>query len=800
MQKSFDLLKEKILVLDGAMGTMLQSCGLKPGECPERWNIDHPEVVQRIHRLYVAAGADIIQTNTFGGNRFKLREFGLGNQVAEINKAAVRLAKQAAGDRALVAVSIGPTGQLIEPFGETTFDEVYAAFREQVTAAVQAGADLISLETMSDLQEIRAAMLAARDSGPVPVICQMTFEGGQRTMLGTDPVTAAVVLTTLGASAVGANCSGGPAELLKVITAMAMVTDLPLVVQPNAGLPVLIDGQTVYPESPATMAEYAVKLVDAGANIVGGCCGTNPDHIRAISQAVRGRRPVKRVVPPVSALTGRSQTLFIQEQGRPIFIGERINPTARKKLAEDIRAGRMLHVVEEAQAQVAAGAPMLDVNVGVPGVDEVAAMRKAVLQIQSTVDVPLALDSTNPEAIEAGLKVFAGKPLINSVNGEAKSLQAILPLARRYGAAVLGLTLDSHGIPSTAEGRLAIARRIVDAALAYGIRREDIYIDCLVQTVSAQQAEVMETLRAIQLVKRELGVKTILGVSNVSHGLPRREVLNSTFLAMACGFGLDLPIMNPFDQRMREGLWAVAVLTGRDPYARGYIDEFRPALNEAPITTSEAAKPSSDRQQRIYQAVLNGEKASIAALVKAALEEGVDPLVLVNQTLIPAIEEVGERYDKKIFFLPQLMLAGETMKAAFEVVKPRLATEQAQNLGTIVLATVQGDIHDIGKNIVAVMLENYGWRVVDLGRDVPTATIVEAAVREQATIVGLSALMTTTMPRMAEVITAMRARGVKTKVMVGGAVVTADYAAKIGADGYAADARAAVLKAKELLG
>lgn len=792
------LIKEKVLVLDGAMGTMLQSFGLMPGECPEKWNIDRPDVVRKIHGFYLEAGADIIQTNTFGGNRFKLSEFGLGNQVAAINAAAVRLANQVAGGKALVALSVGPTGRLLEPFGNTTFDEVYAAFREQIAAAVKVGVDVISLETMSDLQEIRAALIAARDCSVVPVMGQMTFENGQRTMLGTDPVTAAVVLTTLGASAVGANCSGGPAELLPVISQMAEVTDLPLVVQPNAGLPVLIDGKTVFPASPAVMGEYAWKLVAAGANVVGGCCGTNPEHIKAISQAVAGLRPTPRAKNRSSTLTGRGKTLFINEQSLPPFIGERINPTARKKLAEDIKAGQMLRVVEEAQAQAGAGAPMLDVNMGVPGIDEAAAMRRAVLQIQGAVDLPLSIDSSNTGAIEAGLKVFAGKPLINSVNGESKSLQAVMALAKRYGAAVLGLTLDGSGIPSTAAGRLAIARRIVDAALAYGIRREDVYIDCLVQTASAQQSEVMETLRAIQLVKRELGVKTVLGVSNVSHGLPQREFLNATFLAMAFGFGLDLPIMNPFDERMRQVLAASAVLTGRDQYARSFIDEFRQTDTGAPAKPAAAVKPA-DQGQRIYQAVLNGEKDSIVALVRQALDEGIEPLALVNQHLIPGIEEVGERYDKKIFFLPQLMLAGETMKAAFEVLKPRLATEQTQSLGTYILATVQGDIHDIGKNIVAVMLENYGWRVVDLGRDVPVGSIVKTVIQEKADIVGLSALMTTTMPRMAEVIKALRDQGVKTKVMVGGAVVTADYAARIGADGYAADARAAVLKAKELM-
>jgi 5-methyltetrahydrofolate--homocysteine methyltransferase len=592
---------------------------------------------------------------------------------------------------------------------------------------------------------------------------------------------------------------------------MAKVTGLPMVVQPNAGLPKLIDGSTVFEQTPETMATYAIKLLEVGAWIIGGCCGTTPEHIRAVSQALRGKKVVVREKKNFSALTSRSRTIFIGDGIPPVFVGERINPTARKKLAEDIREGRMNLVLDEARGQVEAGAPILDVNMGVPGIDEPLAMKKAVLQIQAAVDVPLSIDSANPEAIEAGLKAFAGKALINSVNGEEKSLRAVLPLARRYGAAVLGLTLDEAGIPARAEERLNIARSMLQIAQEYGIAREDVYIDCLVQTASAQQSQVMETLRGVQLVKKELGVKTMLGVSNVSYGLPAREILNSTFLAMALGFGLDLPIINPFDQRMRETLFASAVLTNQDRYCVEYIQKFRNYVARpadkgteslAVLTENKNLELQLDEEikGRILQSIVDGNRTNIQDLIKQALEMGVEPLALVNEAMIPGIEEVGKRYEDQTFFLPQLILGAETMRAGFDLLRPLLSSGQSQTVGKIVLATVQGDIHDIGKNIVAIMLENYGFQVFDLGKDVPTAQIIEIAEKEKADLIGLSALMTTTMPRMAEVVAEVQKRGLKSRVLIGGAVVTPEYAEKIGADAYAADARAGVLRALELVG
>lgn len=823
----------QVLILDGAMGTMLQSKGLMPGECPEWWNLKMPQAVEEVHRAYVEAGAHIIQTNTFGANRYKLKEFGLEEKVKEINQAAVKIAQRAAAGRVRVAVSMGPTGLLPHPWGPATFDDFYQAFKEQAMAAAEAGADLISIETMSDLLEIKAAVIAVKENTSLPVLAQMNFQPDGRTLMGTDARTAAVVLDALDVDALGANCSGGPAELLRVLQEMAVVTDCPLVVQPNAGLPQLIEGRAVYTQTPEQMAEYALAMVEAGAWVVGGCCGTTPEHIRWLARVLRGKTPRRQegFVRP-AALASRSRLVLLDDRGPLVFIGERINPTARKKLAADIREGRMEMVVEEARTQVEAGAPLLDVNMGVPGIDEAEAMRQAVMQIQTAVDVPLSIDSANPEAIEAALKVFAGKALINSVNGKKESLESILPLAKKYGAAVLGLALDAGGLPATAERRLEIARAILEAALEYGLRREDLYIDCLVQTVSAQQEQALQTLEGVRRVKSELGLRTILGVSNVSHGLPAREVLNATFLAMAYSHGLDMAILNPFDQRMRETLAATAVLLNRDPYCQEYVSRFQnykaaaavappaavgpagPELAGAagePVAAGESAvatekegaapavKKAETLKNRIQQAVIRGERERIEPLLEEALREGVEALELVNEALIPGIEEVGRRYEEKVYFLPQLILSAETMKTGFSFLRPRLSAGEVQPVATIVMATVEGDIHDIGKNIVAVLMENYGFRVVDLGKDVPAEEILQAAVAEKADLIGLSALMTTTMPRMAEVISEVKKRSLPVKVIIGGAVVTGEYARKIGADAWATDAREGVLKALELV-
>lgn len=824
------VLKERVVILDGAMGTMLQERGMNPGQCPELFGVENPAVLREIHNLYIDAGADIIQTNTFGGNAYKLAEYRLADRVEEINAEAVRIAREASRGRAWVAASIGPTGKLLRPMGDCDFDDLYAAFASQIRACEKAGADLISIETMTDIGEMRAALIAARYESRLPVIAHMTFEPEGRSMMGTDPLTALIIMEALQPLAIGANCSGGAQQLLPVIEQMGRWTDRYLSVEPNAGLPQLMDGQTVFPDSPEDMAEYALRLRAAGANLIGGCCGTGPHHIQAMARVLKGMKPVERPAKKLFALASRSKHVVIGTDQPLAFIGERINPTARKKLAQDIKDGKMQMVVEEARQQVNSGAPILDVNMGVPGIDEAQAMQKAVQEIQNAVDIPISIDSTNAQALEAGLKQFVGRALINSTTGEDKQLDVVLPLAKKYGAAVLGLCLDEQGIPDRAEERLAIARKIYQRAKEYGLRDEDIYIDTLVKTASAEQSLVMETIKALQMVKSELGVGTVLGVSNVSHGLPAREILNAAYLAMAWSAGVDLPIINPFDKRMMETTQAAAVLLNRDPGSSRYIESYldyqpigqaarhqvceqcnipsllsqtaaAPAVSEkpSPAATTDGGQGAAI-QQRLQQAVLQGNRDGIESLIEEALQQGMEPLAVINEGLIPGIEKAGELFDQKRYFLPQLMMAAETMKKAFARIQPLLKEDSEASSGTIVMATVEGDIHDIGKNIVCVLLENYGFKVIDLGKDVPAADILDAAEKEKADIIGLSALMTTTMPRMAEVIAGVRERNLTCKVMVGGAVLNQDYASQIGADAYSPDARAAVVTAQRLLG
>lgn len=836
------LLKERIVMLDGGMGTLLQAKGMPPGACPEQFCLENPDLLKDIHRQYVEAGADIIETNTFGANRFKLAEYGLADKVEEINGELVRIARHAAGRNALVALSVGPTGQLLEPMGSADFDSLFAAFKEQMEAAEKAGADIISIETMIDIGEMRAALVAARSCTRLPVLAHMTFENGGKTMTGSDPLTALTVIEAFQPLAVGANCSGGAPELLPVIVELARYSSRYLSVEPNAGLPRLVDGCTIFPDSPETMAEYALKLRDAGANFIGGCCGTTPEHIAAMAARIRNKTPLARTPRKIFSFASRSRTLLIGDEYPLTFIGERINPTARKKLAEAIKAGDMQLIVDEARQQAQAGAGLLDVNMGVPGIDEPAAMRTAVKSIQASVDVPLAIDSTNPVAVEEGLKAFVGRPLINSTSGEEKSLDAILPLARKYGAAVLGLCLDDRGIPDKAEGRVAIAQKIYWRAKDAGLRDEDIFIDCLVKTASAEQTYVMEAIKAVRIVKEQLGVGTVLGISNVSHGLPARELLNASYLAMAWSAGLDLPIMNPFDEKMLEAIRASAVLLNRDRNSLQFIERYRdykkipegsairhsictscnipdilggqsvaapvqlktaagvePVQAVAQILDNQPAPELTGIKLEAKQAILHGNRDGIEELLlKAIQEEKIAPLELINEALIPGIELVGDKYERKEYFLPQLIMAGDTMKKAFEVLKPFLSEDATEHKGTIILATVEGDIHDIGKNIVAVMLENYGFQLIDLGKDVSAKKILDEAEKHKADIIGLSALMTTTMPRMEEVVKGLRERNLPCLVMVGGAVLNQEYAESIGAS-YSKDAREAVQVARRLL-
>ena len=791
-------IEKRILVLDGAMGTLLQDRGLKSGGCPEEMNLSAPGVVTGIHREYAEAGADILVSNSFGGSRVKLAHYGLEGQVAEINARAVELARQAAGRGQYVAASIGPTGRFLEPVGDAGFDEMVEIFGEQVSAFVTAGADLVTLETFLDIRELRAALVACREFSELPVIAMMTFDDAGRTVLGTPPEAAAVTLDALGADVIGSNCGLGPEGIFAILEKMRSATSRPLISQANAGLPVLRDGQTVFPAGPEEMTGFHDRMIALGVRIIGGCCGTTPAHIRAIREALAGKDAAWTPPPRRTFLSSRTAVVPVGGGAPCAIIGERINPTGKKGYTQELREGKTAYIRQEAQVQTAAGAVLLDLNCGTPGVDEAAALERAVFAVSGVTPAPLVLDSSDPATLERGLKAADGKVLINSVSGEQKSLATILPLARRYGAAVIALALDEGGIPPTAEGRVAVAGKIREAALAAGLPSQDILIDCLTLTVSAEPGQARETLQALRRVQEELGLATVLGVSNISFGLPARPVLSATFFAMALERGLDAAIINPRDERMMDAFRAAMVLLGRDLRAEAYIAHYARAGSLPATPAGPAAGGDLDIRARLTSAVIEGDRDGILALVETALGEGLAPLAISNEGLLPGLEEVGRRFGAKQIFLPQVMLSAETMQAAFARLKEEMKGAAAPSRRKILMATVEGDIHDIGKNIVCTLLENHGFEVIDLGKNVPAGRIVEQAQAHGVDAVGLSALMTTTMQQMEVTIQRLREAGIRVFTMLGGAVVTQEYADSIGADLYADDALEAVAKVKEL--
>ncbi|MDR3560973.1 MAG: homocysteine S-methyltransferase family protein [Negativicutes bacterium] len=785
-----------LYLFEGAMGTMLQQAGLPAGYCPELWNIEHPERITSVHRQYVESGADIIESNTFGANRIKLEHYHLQSQVMALNIAAVKAARAACGPRTKVAGSIGPTGKFIAPLGELTFAAAYDVFSEQISALDQAGVDMIIIETIIDIQEMRAALLAAKAATAKPVVCQLSFGADGRTLTGTDPRTAAVILAAMGADVIGANCSLGPAQLLPVVTELALSCSVPISVQPNAGMPELVQGQTLFPMGPAEMATWVPKLVAAGATYLGGCCGTTPEHIYALRQAMTSLSSATIGKTIKTALTSRSKTIYLGPGLPTAIIGERINPTGRKALAADILAGSFGSVKKEALAQVRAGAHILDVNMGVPGIDQQATMRRVIEELSLLIDVPLAIDTTDPAALEAGLQAFPGRALINSVSAEPERMETFLPLAKKYGAAVLCLPIAPRGVPVTAVERLAVARRIVDAAMEIGLKPQDLLLDALVMTVAADASAARETLETLRLYRQHFGFPAVMGLSNISYGLPRRDLINAAFCAMSLAAGLDAPILNPYDPAMRDMLLASAPLLGHDTSGKYYSTHF--AANPASQAVITATVPT-DALSAVKQAVITGEKDAVPELVREALAEGHDPQVLTEQALTAAMNEVGEAFGQGRCYLPQVLLAAEAMRDAFHTIKTVLPSHQAVSNGTVVLATVKGDIHDLGKNIVAALLENNGFRVVDLGKDISPESIVEAALTEKADIVGLCALMTTTLPQVDATVKALKAAGSTAKILVGGAVLTAEYAASAGADAYAANGVDAVNISKKML-
>ncbi len=815
------------LLFDGAFGTMMQRAGLTlAGENPDLLNLTNPDAITAIHRAYVEAGAQVATTNTFGANARKLDGAA---SVAEVYHAAVRAAR-ASGAR-YVAGDIGPTGALLAPLGALSFEEAYQLFAEQARAARDAGCDLIVIETMSDVLEAKAAVLAATAETDLPGFPTMTFGEDGRTFLGTSPAIAAMTLSSLGVASIGLNCSLGPEELAGLLAEMAPHARCPIMVQPNAGLPRVEEGRTVYDVSPAAFAQAMEGILDAGATVVGGCCGTDPSFIAELAQLLARRTPRPACFNEAFCVSSAQEAVVLGKGERRIgVIGERINPTGKKRLQEALRGADYDYVVAEAVAQVKAGADILDVNAGLPDIDEPAVLSSLVGVLQSTVTAPLQIDSSDPKAIEAAVRSYAGKPLVNSVNGKAASLEAVLPLVKRYGCCVVGLTLDEGGIPPTAEGRFAIAQRIVEAAEACGIPRCDVAIDCLVMSAATNQPEVAEILRAVTLVKERLGVRTVLGVSNVSFGLPQRPMVNSAFLAAAFGAGLDLPILNPLSERYRDTVAAYRVLNGQDRGAAAFIGAYAGATDPyecdkgtgclshycdkqpvplsregdagassaCPIAISPALSADEQAIEQLVGYVLAGRAAPVPEATADLLTRH-DALDIVNGVFVPVLDVVGLKYDAGEFFLPQLMASAEAVKAGFDVVRAAARDAQGEGEGPegvrpqpasreIIVATVEGDIHDIGKNIVKMLLENYGFAVIDLGRDVAPERVVEAALERGVRMVGLSALMTTTVKAMERTVQLVHERVPGCAVMVGGAVLTADYAAQIGADFYAKDA------------
>ncbi|MDE6779900.1 MAG: homocysteine S-methyltransferase family protein [Ruminococcus sp.] len=766
----------KFLFLDGGMGTMLQANGIQTGHLPELLNITNPEVVMNIHRMYAEAGADIIYANTFGANRFKLENSGYS--VEEVVRAGIKNARSAIGDK-LVALDMGSAGQLLEPSGTLSFEEAYEAYREIVTAGSEA--DVIVIETMTDLYEVKAALLAAKENSNKPVLVTMTFEENMRTFTGVSPECMSAVLEGLGADAIGVNCSLGPDELFPILDRICSLTSLPVIAKPNAGLPdPVTNAFNVMPED---FAASCAKLAGAGVKIFGGCCGTTPEHIRQMIKTLDSADNIKRPVKRVSLACSAVNCVTINQ---PRVIGERINPTGKKRFKEALINHDIDYILGQAVEQIHAGAEILDVNVGLPDINEKEMMVTAVKAIQSVCDTPLQLDSTIPEVLEAGLRVYNGKPIVNSVNGEDESLDSILPLVKKYGASVVGLTLDKGGIPKTADGRFAIAEKILKRATDYGIPKEDVFIDCLTLTASAEQDGVIETLNALNRVKNELGLRTVLGVSNISFGLPNRELITRTFLTMALHSGLDLPIINPNVDSIIGAVRAYRLLSGTDRNSAEFISIY--ANNSAPAPAA-TEKNSPD----LVYAVENGLKNEALRAVRE-LAENSDPMEIINNYLIPALDSAGEKFEKGKIFLPQLILTAGAAQACFEVIKEKLALSNTASIskGKVVLATVKGDIHDIGKNIVKVLLESYGFDVIDLGKDVEPQLIVDTAIKHQVKLVGLSALMTTTLGAMAETVSLLNSKYPDCKTVVGGAVLTASYAEQIHADFYAKDAKQTV--------
>lgn len=796
-QKIQDMIRHKVIILDGAAGTELQVRGMPQGVSPELYSMDNPGAIEDVYRGYLDAGSDIIYTCTFGANRFKLAEYGSAD-VRGVNRTLAALARKEAGNKGLVAGDIGPTGRFIEPFGDLSFEDAVNCFKEQARGLLEGGVDLFVIETMIDIQEARAALIAVKEVSQLFAMVTMTFEQTGRTLNGTDPVSALITLQSLGADAVGCNCSAGPKEMVPNIKAMKPYAKVPLVAKPNAGLPKLVDGKTFFEMESLQFSEFAGPLIEAGANLIGGCCGTTREHIRGLKEKASSLSPVPPLRNSLSALSSHTRAVILEKQAPIVVIGERINPTGKKDLQQELIEGKMTLVTTFARDQVKKGASILDVNVGMPGISEAAAMRSVIGHLSVSTEAPLCIDTTRIDALEAALRLYPGRALINSISGEEETLEKRLKLAAAYGAMFILLPLSGNKVPKTFPERQEIISRVYARAQEVGFSKDDIVVDALTMAVSADGEAGLETLRTIRWCSEQFGSHTVLGLSNVSFGLPERKWINAAFLAMAASHGLSLAIANPSTEEFMNIKRASDVLTGKDRLASEFIKHFSVIPEQDQV--SKPAPSERSVEERIYDAVIEGDRNAIIALLDSASLQGANPRMLVDEIMIPAIRKVGELYENKTYFLPQLIASAETMKKAFEHLQSfiREDGEPVSRKGKVFLATVKGDIHDIGKNIVGLMLANSGFEVVDLGKDVSPEILTEEIGKQKPDIVGLSALMTTTMVKMQETIERIRKAGLSCEFIVGGAVVTRDFARSLGA-GYGKDGVEAVRIAEDIM-
>ena len=793
-------IKKRKVFFDGGMGSLLQARGLKPGQLPETWNLSHPEILKEIHTSYLQAGCDILTTNTFGANGLKYGKEG-PEGLACVVSAGVKNAREAVEEakRGFVALDMGPTGKLLKPLGDLGFEEAYNLYKEVVLAGTKAGVDLILVETMSDSYEAKAAVLAAKENSSLPVFATMIFDSKGKLLTGGNVASTVALLEGLGVDALGINCGLGPVQMKEILKDILDKASVPVIVNPNAGLPRSENGKTVYDVTPEEFSIVMEEIASMGANVLGGCCGTTPEHI---SRTVQRCKKVPQILPKeknTTVVSSYAQAVVIDRN--PVIIGERINPTGKSKFKQALREHDFEYILKEGVTQQDHGAHVLDVNVGLPEIDEPSMMEKAVFELQSILDLPLQIDTSNMEAMERAMRIYNGKPLINSVNGKQESMEAVFPLVKKYGGVVVALALDESGIPDNAQGRIEIAKKIYAKALEYGIQKKDILIDALCLTVSSDKKGALTTLETVRLVKEELGGKTILGVSNISFGLPQREIINATFFSLAMENGLNAAIINPNSEAMMKAYFSFRALADLDSQCEDYIARYGSQLSEAGQEPKNREKAGAGHEEMtLSESIIRGLKDRAHAAVKELLREK-EALKIINEDMIPALDLVGKGFEKGTVFLPQLLMSAEAAKAAFSVVKEEMTAsgQTSKKKGTIILATVKGDIHDIGKNIVKVLLENYSFEVVDLGKDVPPKQIAEAAVKQHIPLVGLSALMTTTVPSMEETIRILNKEAPWVKAMVGGAVLTEEYARTIGADCYCKDAMASVNYAQKVI-